>query len=69
MSVAPLLFLSATTYYENRFEFYDLLVKRGALLLAALLALGALFALRCRGSTACRATPRGRGCSRWPRCR
>ena len=45
MSVAPLLFLSATTYYENRFEFYDLLVKRGAMLLATLVALGAFFAL------------------------
>ena len=45
MSVAPLLFLSATTYYENRFEFYDLVVKRGAMLLATLVALGAFFAL------------------------
>ncbi len=45
MSVAPLLFLSATTYYENRFEFYDLLVKRGAMLLATLLALAAYFAV------------------------
>ena len=45
MSVAPLLFLSATTYYENRFEFYDLLVKRAAMLLAALAALGAFFAV------------------------
>ncbi|HUU33219.1 MAG TPA: histidine kinase, partial [Vicinamibacterales bacterium] len=45
MGVTPLLFLSATTYYENRFEFYDLLVKRGAMLLAALMALGAFFAL------------------------
>ncbi|MGE0361521.1 MAG: sensor histidine kinase [Vicinamibacterales bacterium] len=45
MSVTPLLFLSATTYYENRFEFYDLVVKRGALLIAALLVLGAAFAL------------------------
>ena len=43
MSVTPLLFLSATTYYENRFEFYDLLVKRGAMLLATLLTLGAFF--------------------------
>lgn len=43
MSVTPLLFLSATTYYENRFEFYDLLVKRGAMLLATLLALGAYY--------------------------
>ncbi len=45
MSVTPLLFLSATTYYENRFEFYDLLVKRGAMLLATLLTLGAFFAV------------------------
>lgn len=43
MSVTPLLFLSATTYYENRFEFYDLLVKRGAMLLATLAALGAYY--------------------------
>ena len=45
MSVAPLFFLSATTYYENRFEFYDLLVKRGAMLLATLVTLGAFFAI------------------------
>ena len=44
MSVTPLLFLSATTFYENRFEFYDLLVKRGALLLAGVLLLGGAFA-------------------------
>ncbi|MEZ5289491.1 MAG: histidine kinase [Vicinamibacterales bacterium] len=43
ISVAPLLFLSATTYYENRFEFYDLLVKRGALLVAGVVVLGAFF--------------------------
>ncbi|MGE0812451.1 MAG: sensor histidine kinase [Vicinamibacterales bacterium] len=43
ISVAPLLFLSATTYYENRFEFYDLLVKRGALLVAGVAVLGAFF--------------------------
>jgi two-component sensor histidine kinase len=45
MSVTPLLFLSATTFYENRFEFYDLVVKRAALLVAALLVLGGAFAL------------------------
>ncbi len=45
MSVTPLLFLSATTYYENRFEFYDLLVKRGAMLLATLAALGVYYML------------------------
>ena len=45
MSVTPLLFLSATTYYENRFEFYDLLVKRGAMLLATLAALGVYYAI------------------------
>ena len=45
MSVTPLLFLSATTFYENRFEFYDLVVKRGALLLAGVLLLGGAFAL------------------------
>ncbi|MGD9906122.1 MAG: sensor histidine kinase [Vicinamibacterales bacterium] len=45
MGVTPLLFLSATTFYENRFEFYDLVVKRGALLVAAVLVLGGAFAL------------------------
>ena len=45
MSVTPLLFLSATTFYENRFEFYDLVVKRGALLLAGVLLLGGAFAV------------------------
>jgi two-component sensor histidine kinase len=45
MSVTPLLFLSATTFYENRFEFYDLVVKRGALLMASLLLLGGAFAV------------------------
>jgi len=45
MSITPLLFLSATTFYENRFEFYDLVVKRGALLLAGVVLLGGAFAL------------------------
>ncbi len=64
MSVTPLLFLSATTFYENRFEFYDLLVKRGALLLAGgAAARRRLRACCCRGSTACPRAPRGRGCS------
>jgi two-component sensor histidine kinase len=45
MSVTPLLFLSATTFYENRFEFYDLVVKRGALLMAGVLLLGGAFAV------------------------
>ena len=30
--VTPLLFLGVTTYFENNFEFYDLVVKRGAAL-------------------------------------
>jgi two-component system LytT family sensor kinase len=42
-AVVPLLFLSATTYHENRFEFYDLLVKRGALLLVMAAGLGVFF--------------------------
>ena len=59
MSVTPLLFLSATTFYENRFEFYDLLVKRGAMLLAdaVLLLGGVLRAGAAAGSTGCRARP------------
>jgi hypothetical protein len=43
MAAVPLMFLSATTYHENRVEFYDLLVKRGALLLAVAVALGGYF--------------------------
>lgn len=45
MAAVPLMFLTATTYHENRVEFYDLLVKRGALLLALALALGSYFLL------------------------
>ena len=64
MSVTPLLFLSATTFYENRFEFYDLVVKRGALLLAGVL----LARRRLRRAAAVARRPaagrrRGRGCS------
>ena len=70
MSVTPLLFLSATTFYENRFEFYDLLVKRGALLLAE----RAAARRRLRRAAAVARRPaagrrRGRGCSPWRWCR
>lgn len=41
---APLLFLGAATYFEHRFEFYDLVIKRGATLLASLAATGAAVA-------------------------
>jgi hypothetical protein len=42
---APLYFLVASVYFESRFEFYDLVVKRGLMLLASLLLLGAYFAV------------------------
>lgn len=41
---APLLFLGAATYFEHRFEFYDLVVKRGVTLVASLLVVGTFLA-------------------------
>lgn len=41
----PLAFLFVGTYYESRFEFFDLMVKRGLSLLATLLLLAAWFGL------------------------
>ena len=37
---APLFFMVAAIYYENRFEFYDLIIKRALLLLMSVIALG-----------------------------
>ncbi len=42
---SPLYFLVASVYFENRFAFYDLVVKRALLLLMSIGALGAVFAL------------------------
>lgn len=39
---APILFLAVAAYFENRFEFYDLVIKRGVMLLAAITALGVM---------------------------
>jgi signal transduction histidine kinase len=36
----PIFFLVASIYFENRFEFYDLIVKRATTLLASLLVIG-----------------------------
>jgi signal transduction histidine kinase len=41
---SPLLFLVVAMYFENRFDFYDLVIKRGAMLVITVLALGAVFA-------------------------
>ncbi len=41
---APLYFLIASVYFENRFEFYDLVVKRALLLLLSVIVLGVLLA-------------------------
>jgi signal transduction histidine kinase len=41
----PLFFLIASVYFEDRFEFYDAIIKRAAMLLASLLILGAYLAL------------------------
>lgn len=37
---APLVFLIASVYFENRFQFYDLVIKRGVLLMLSLLVFG-----------------------------
>ena len=41
----PLAFLLVSMYFESRFEFYDLVIKRGVLLVLSLLLLGATFAI------------------------
>jgi signal transduction histidine kinase len=41
----PIFFLVTSIYFENRFEFYDLIVKRAATLLASLLVVGVFLAL------------------------
>jgi hypothetical protein len=41
----PIFFLVVAVYFENRFEFYDLVIKRGVLLVPSLLMLAAVFTL------------------------
>ena len=41
----PLIFLIVSVYYENRIEFYDLVIKRGVLLLISLVLTGGVLAL------------------------
>jgi len=41
---SPLLFLIVAMYFENRFDFYDLVIKRGVVLVTVVLALGGVFA-------------------------
>jgi Histidine kinase len=41
----PIFFLVTSIYFENRFDFYDLIVKRAAMLLVSLLVIGGFFAL------------------------
>ncbi len=41
---SPIYFLIASIYFENRFEFYDLVVKRGLLILLSVIVLGTFFA-------------------------
>ena len=41
---SPIYFLIASIYFENRFEFYDLVVKRGLLILFSVIMLGTFFA-------------------------
>jgi signal transduction histidine kinase len=41
----PIFFLVASVYFEDRFEFYDLIVKRAAMLLSSLVVIGAYLAI------------------------
>jgi signal transduction histidine kinase len=41
----PLAFLLVSVYFENRIEFYDLIIKRGVLLLLSVLLVGMVFAM------------------------
>lgn len=41
---SPIYFLIASIYFENRFEFYDLVIKRGLLILLSVIMLGTFFA-------------------------
>jgi len=40
---APILFLAVAVYFENRFDFYDLVIKRGVMLVAMIGTLGLVF--------------------------
>ena len=63
---APIYFLIASVYFENRFEFYDLVVKRALLILLSVIVLGAVSGGGAAVARArCRPARRGRGCSRW----
>ncbi len=42
---APIYFLVASVYFENRFEFYDLVVKRALLILLSVIVLGVFLAV------------------------
>ncbi len=45
---APLYFLIASVYFENRFEFYDLVVKRAVMLVVSVAVLGGFLAVSLR---------------------
>ena len=40
------MFLVVAMYFENRFDFYDLVIKRGVMLVVTIVALGLLFTAR-----------------------
>jgi signal transduction histidine kinase len=42
---APIYFMMASVYFENRFEFYDLVVKRALLILLSVIVLGVFLAI------------------------
>ncbi len=63
---SPIYFMIASVYFENRFEFYDLVVKRALLILLSVIVLGVFLAVDAAvAASCCPAARRGRGCSRW----
>ena len=53
----PLFFLIASVYFEDRFEFYDAIIKRAAMLLSSLVIVGIYLALTLRSLDALPAGP------------
>ena len=54
---SPIYFMIASVYFENRFEFYDLVVKRALLILLSVIVLGVFLALTLPWLQRCRRRP------------
>ncbi len=45
LRASPLVFLIVSVYFENRFEFYDMVIKRGVMLIVTIALMGLVFVL------------------------